>query len=1061
MPSPTRLSGAGSSDIHEIAQSNDTPAQPARPEPTRSAPSRRNDGWIAAMKRTLAPRPMTTSSSVLGSVTKARPMTARAKLGLAPDDAHKPDPHATTQATALRHGRNVAQTVGGASKTGAARVAPDMPIVEPGGTEAVAASLFNHGGVGGGHVMPALIAADLRLYLAAPEHAGADVAAEAAGRQELVLRRLSQAFGDDAAAARRALDGLVAAATPLAVENGAFELARRLAATALGHSTLNALCSPDRPRPDDTALNTAMRNDAQRLAFTAANTLIDALPEGAPRPASLAEVREIAVAALAPHDRPHGTPSQAPAAPMKGNVSLAAKAFLAALQLAASPEAEPERHLKNAYFSWRCGFTEEGPGTPLARAQERMFKLSRYARRASNPGMLAALRRAFGYNKSPMSALAMGTGGASLRQPEDDFLKAKVIQDLGDALIESARAHGDVPLDQRISAALKGAALEQWYTRTAHKGWRDKTAVTPSMRRAIAARAAELAGVSVTEVKFNPTYKELKGTRSILRPRGGAQLDVATLRQWIGQCEPGVADGAAPIDTAALHAGADQLATLEHDGEVPLDTSTPQTVLQNFRRVITEPRMTYDVRLTNGGQFGINFNAAEILNLPVIKHLPVVPFVLAGPDVRLTHGRMAMINGGSSANHGQLFIGSDRRLSGHLGATATAGVNLLGKRLSASGTVQALPLVVDTSRPKGVMVRCRFQPIGPAPAGHSDPWRAKLLSVVDAATASVPGGGLPTDVNAMWDALSHSFYKDPDVSLNWLESRGVSVSSSIGVSAGPRFQHDGYKVGPVAQLNAAKTWSTRVRRQETPGPLRAEYAGSSSARQVGVAATLVAAPPQQGHFSGATGHVASISLPSAAVVGFSTTILQSEIGSVWRIAEEDGHIDPALTYRDTTFTSMKEMKRYVDSRRAGWDAVYPNQPPDAPDPAEPIDQYLARVEGDATAGNQLFAERVWLRPDAARQINVLRELRDALVAPDAQPSDEQAAQIAMRNAQISTLLESDRSWDKRFFYSLEITGQTRAVGANFMVTGQQVSEVSHPHQLSVLRAERPVPPAEH
>jgi hypothetical protein len=66
----------------------------------------------------------------------------------------------------------------------------------------------------------------------------------------------------------------------------------------------------------------------------------------------------------------------------------------------------------------------------------------------------------------------------------------------------------------------------------------------------------------------------------------------------------------------------------------------------------------------------------------------------------------------------------------------------------------------------------------------------------------------------------------------------------------------------------------------------------------------------------------------------------------------------------------------------------------------------------------------------------------------------------MRNAQISALLESDRSWDKRFFYSLEITGESRAVGPNFMVTGQQVSEVAHPHQLSVLRAERPVPPVE-
>ena len=155
------------------------------------------------------------------------------------------------------------------------------------------------------------------------------------------------------------------------------------------------------------------------------------------------------------------------------------------------------------------------------------------------------------------------------------------------------------------------------------------------------------------------------------------------------------------------------------------------------------------------------------------------------------------------------------------------------------------------------------------------------------------------------------------------------------------------------------------------------------------------------------------------------------------------------------------MPSLFDSRRAGWDAVYPNQPPDAANPAEPIDAYLARVAEDATSGNQLFAERVWLRPDAARQINVLRELRDAIVAPNAQPTEEQAAQIARRNAQISSLLESDQSWDKRFFYSPEITGGSRGRGAKFTVTGQQVAEVSHPHQLSVLRAERPVPPAGH
>ncbi len=1110
MPSPTGLSRTSSSALPDLAPDNTAPRAEPPPSappsaPTRPALSRRNDGGIGlALRHKFAPRPMTTSSSLFGSVTKARPSTARAKVAIAPGEAHQPDLYATTQSAALRHGRNVARTVGGGeigsfakehpmsakvaiapedtyrpdpnaplgsaslrldadvilTADDAAERACDPPLGEAGGTEAVAARLFNRSGMTGGHKVPAQIASDLRHYLAPPEGASADVVAEAGGRQELVLRRMAQAFGSDAAAADSALDDLVAADSLHALEHGAFELARRLATTALGHSTLIALCGQERVRPNDSALGAAVRKDAQRLAFTAANALIDALPEGAPRPASMADVRRIAIAALPAHERPHGTRSQSPPAQMKGNVTLPAKALLAALQLAANPEAEPERHLKSAYFSWRCGFTAEGPGTPLARAQQRMFKLSRYAQRASDPGTLAGLRRAFGFNKSPMSALAMGTGGASLRQPEDDLLKANVIRDFGAVLVQRAQARDGGSPAQRISDALKGATLERWHERTGQKGWRDKTTVTATMRKAIATRAAELTGVSVAAIKLSPTYEELKGTRSLRRPRGGAELDVATLRAWIGQCE--LSDSGAgehgAIDAAALRAGADQLATLEHYGEVPLDTSTPQTVLENFKRVITEPRMTYDVRLTNGGQFGINFSAAELINSTGIEHLPFVPFALAGPDVKLMHGRMAMINGGSSANHGQLFIGSDRRISAHLGASATGGVTLLGKKMVASATVQALPFMLDTASPKGVMVRCRMQPIGPAPDSHPDPWRAKLLSVVDAATASGANGGLPGDVHTMWEAMSHTFYKDPDVSVNWLDSRSASVSSSVGLSAGSRVQHDGYKLGPNVQANATKNWLTRLRRQETPGPLRAEYASSSSARQVGASASLVAAPPSQGNFSGANGHVKSVALPSASIIGFGTTVLQSETGSVWRIAEEDGHIDPSLSYRDTTFTSVKEMKRYVDSRRDSWDAVYPNQAAGASTQAEPIDEYLARVEEDATVGNQVYAERVWLRPDAARKINVLRELRDALVAPNAQPDRDQAAQIARHNEQISTLLESDGSWDKRFLYSLEIAGQARTAGPNFMATAQQVSEVAHPHQLSVLRAERPASP---
>ncbi|KPD17823.1 hypothetical protein ADM96_16035 [Burkholderia sp. ST111] len=118
------------------------------------------------------------------------------------------------------------------------------------------------------------------------------------------------------------------------------------------------------------------------------------------------------------------------------------------------------------------------------------------------------------------------------------------------------------------------------------------------------------------------------------------------------------------------------------------------------------------------------------------------------------------------------------------------------------------------------------------------------------------------------------------------------------------------------------------------------------------------------------------------------------------------------------------------------------------------------MDQDALRGNQLFAERVWLKPEAASKINILRELRDAVVPPGAKPGMGDLAQINERNAQIATLLEADDSWDNRFLYSLETNGASRTLGPSFLATLQRVTEVSHPRQLSVLRAERPVTPPE-
>ncbi|PMS24803.1 hypothetical protein C0Z16_30125 [Paraburkholderia rhynchosiae] len=1060
-------------------------AAAAGPQTTRPTASRRRDSIWSSIRRTLAPRPVTVSSSLLGSVTTARPTTARAKIGVADNQRHKPDPNATPPSAVARHKRNVALTLAGADKT-----APAEQVVDRGGAEAVAARLFNPSGLDANKRLPQQLASEVGAHLGAPEGSEMATQIEAAARQELVLRRMHQAFGTDAARAGKALDDLRGANSLLDVKGDAFELARRLAASSLGYGTLHALRGD--ARVDADPVHHAIREDATKLALRAANTLIAALPEGHALPPGLDELEALVHDALARHERPAGATDAPPTLDMNGDISLPAKALMAARMLARNPmpdpqtepQAEPALHLKSAYLAWRCGFTHEGPGTPLAHAQHRLFKLSRYARRASQPGMLANLRRAFGFNKSPMSALGLGTGGASLRHPEDDLLKADVIWQLGGALAQRAGARDDDrPLASRVADAVQAATLEAWYQRVAHKGWRDRTSVPTNMRHVIAARAAVLAGVGEAEVKCSPEYAALKS-------RAGSKLTTATLESWIDRFEatetqetpqtqgdtqgnavehptnphpatdeitaPDPETAPAPSQAAQFKAALKNLSTLNRNGEVSLDRTTPQTVLDDFRRVITEPRMTYDVRLSDGGQFGVNTGVAELLNLPGASKLP---FVLAGPDVKLVHGRHAMINGGSSANHGQLFIGSDRRWAAHGGVSAAGGVNLFNKRFQAIGSAQVLPAVFDMSQPKGVMVRARLQPTGtlPAgqqPAGEPDPWRAKMLGVIDAATASGPNRSLPRDEASMWNAIAHAFFKDPDVSVNWLDSKGQSLSTTVSASAGARYEHDGYKIGPSLQAGGTKTWFTRTRRQEN-GPLKAEFVGSSSARAAGVSATLVAGLAPQGNFSDETGHVKSVVLPNVAIVGFGTTVLQSETGSTWRIAEEDGHIDPSLSYRDTTFTSMKEFKRYVDSRRASWDDTYARQPAGAAQP-EPMDEYLARVEQDATRGNQLYAERVWLKPDAARKINILRELRDAVVPPGVKPSERELAQIDKRNAQIGGLLEADDSWDNRFLYSLEVNGASRALGPSFLATAQRVTEVSHPRQLSVLRVERAV-----
>ncbi|WP_254609132.1 hypothetical protein [Burkholderia lata] len=877
----------------------------------------------------------------------------------------------------------------------------------------------------------------------------------------MISDALAQATGGDPARAKVALEALLDS-TPHAdpaVRADVLALQIALGATATGMEALLTIAPHVLPqhRPNDHSPVAEIRHEAFRHALRAADQLLQNWPANAPAPTSLDELAAIADHALPMAERVRtnsnriaaapDAPERAPAWLADSRNTLAIKALQAAIVLRADPTANCPPHQAAAYMAWRNGFDREGPGTDLAKTQQRFFKLFTYAERAAKTGMAArAASGFFGKQKSPLSALQnFGTGGVMLGRPDDEFahftdaiapVKARLIMQLKDP----AASH-----EEKARSAVRIAALDQWEQRTGSKGLRSKFKFSSSDLKSIEARtrallpnrpAVDPEGNIVGDDETRRT-RDTEAVRSAIKAL--AKMTPEQLRIWATEAWQASEEDVPEAVTQKFDTLERRLSGADVRPK-PGDTDKQFDAIDTLVQQLPD---TYDIRFSSGGTFGLASVPSESL-AAFSKHLNI-PSASILPDMGYIHGRHAVIDVGSNSHFGHIFIGSDSRRSIYGGVGGFAGWGLDKKSHFSAGISGSLRQGYDWGGPRGVTIRTRRsdneQPESP------DAWRTMMLNVLHTARHAGPNDGAPRNAVEMWGGIVQRFWKDPGFSVNWTESRNKTSATTGSISATVRGGTPKTKWGPSIGASLRKITKAVNRQKDETGNHSVNVATNNSGRAVSVSATLVEGLPgaPMPHHSG---HLAALSFPSQPYVGFGTTLLTTNTNAALRIGRDSDRTIASHSFKDTEFGTFKEFKQYIDTYRSEWLASLGGG--DAA--SKKLDKWVAQVKEGADAGNLIMGERVRMTDQTAQNLDFLLHRKQRLDRLS-KPTPAQARELARIDANIRQVLANENSWRRKSLYVIESLGAQRTVGLSFLVNAQSTQSVSGAREMAGLSAD--------
>lgn len=891
----------------------------------------------------------------------------------------------------------------------------------------------------------------------------------------MVSHALVRATHADPSRAHAALNALLDGAHDVEprVAADAFALQIELGATGIGIDALLDI-APHLLQHDgaDTQGNSReIRREALRQGLRAAAYLLRHKPDEEIGPPSLDALAQLADKALpAPRQRfnrlacsaSHADRAEDPPAWL-ANVSdtLVVNALHAANMLRNDPALTcPPLDIDVAlsYMAWRNGFDSDAPDSDLRKTRNRLFKFFTYINRAAQTGKLKrALAGFFGVNKSPLSPLhTFGTSGVLRGHPDAEFdlfrravgavreqMRTRVLDAL--SISESSHAPGVENTDDRLQdcalLAVRIAALDQWEHRMASKGLSLAFRFSSKDRKTIEVRARALLPTVLAggDASAAPSLVEAVAARARAveavskQARVLAAMTPEHLEAWARD-----AWGEKPIPSevnADLESWHGRISA-----DVRPESGDPEQPFASVDALLHAIPDTRTIRLTSGGTYGVASIPPTALPMSASR-FAASPVSLA-PDAGYVRGRHAVIDLGSDEHFGRIFVGTDSRQSGYGGVGVAAGWQL-GK-IGGAGASAAAQARRDWGLLRGTTIRIRR---GDNARGAADDWRAQLIGMLRDLRTCGPNRGVPRTAQEMWEGLARRCWKDPAFSIGWTrnDDAQTTITATAGVNATVKTGRG--QLGPALSLGYKNTLAAATRTQDTSGANGIDAAARSSGHTLSASASLAHGMP--GIRIVPEGPMASVSFPAHPYVATTRILAQSDTGAALTLVWDGGHIAPAHSFKETHFTSSKAFKHHIERQRANWLSALGG----GGHAQTLLDQMLAQAEELAKSGQLILGEREHLSTAAARHIEFLWHMRDAIqpggTPPIAEPTLTTLQQI---NAELHATLANEGNWLKESLYLSEPVGAQRMAGLSYLVNAQRVDRVLGERELVRLSA---------
>ncbi|WP_176059723.1 autotransporter [Paraburkholderia sp. BCC1876] len=866
-----------------------------------------------------------------------------------------------------------------------------------------------------------------------------------ASRGALVAQALHGATIGDSRSANNVLDALdhldfaqmhtARSSTP--AEAGAWQVARTLARTDAGFEALNQLRHGGQPAP-----GTASTQLAQRMMLQAADALDPPLHGAGP-------AQDPAPAAVAARAAPAaGTPvSDAP---------LAWQAYDAAATLTTQGRGALNADQKGAFFAWRQNFREDGRGSDLSQARERLNKFSaKTIDRVGENRWKSFFPRLVGKRSSPLSALRFGTQGVPRKTVGAEQAK------LEDGMRQALAPLCERP-EMRAAAALSHARPEQSIAELAalhvwlEAGGFPNGRLDAGQLHQVTERAQQLcAELQPRDVGSPATLDRLRAETT-----RWANTDPHTL----GRSKPFKSIAKQPFNLERLASWgkvakvpADspfwtQVSSLKDRARPPTPTADAESagaVRQTLKDVAHDLQSSSRLRLTDGNRIGVSTRGLSA-NLSKVLHAGAVP-IAPRLDLRASKTREAVVELSRGTHGVEMFVGTAKTQVRHAGVGLLVGydVDVGLTQMRAGLTTQAVLHSQELSEPSGVSLRVARR-VNQNGTGYDDgAMREKLEGVIDhvfdetTQTHGANSGG----ARGTWNRLAEHYFDDPDVSVSWTDTVARTVkrgaSADVGVSVSVPKVGSPFRAGAALGIGYEKTAKQTLDSNEQSGRVQVEqHRVGAGSRLIGrLSGTLSATQSVGAHDSSVGVGLVSLDAPSASM----TFADDSHLAKV-QLVRENGALMHRACLFDTEYSSAETYTRAVDASRDQWVDLFaeqalaeqdaerqdarlngrpaPQQPPARAVAEERLDRHLGDVKANRRP-NQTYFHRYRLKRGAAKQLDLLAAMSKQL------PPAETAAGHPQIDAKVDGILNDPASWMPIELKVKERTTSTRSPGFNF------------------------------